>query len=214
MGFAQEQRSATPVFVAELAVSPAAPDAATPHYPRVAITVVELSPAYLDSPKAIISRTGSQPAIWTKSNWQSGRFETCTVTPRPPASARSVILSDPAENGRRRWPVRGTTSIKRVGGSQANVQVGVSPSIVPPTVYQAALSTVAGLRMGRTYCPRDQPVLPVADELVDATLPHLPVVIADMVRFQRLTGCRPGEVCQLRPCDVDRSGEMWEYRTG
>ncbi|HVX16251.1 MAG TPA: site-specific integrase [Pirellulales bacterium] len=33
-----------------------------------------------------------------------------------------------------------------------------------------------------------------------------------MVRFQRLTGARPGEVCSLRPCDVDRSGEVWVHR--
>ena len=29
--------------------------------------------------------------------------------------------------------------------------------------------------------------------VVDATLPHLPAVVADMVRFQRLTGARPSE---------------------
>jgi integrase len=33
-----------------------------------------------------------------------------------------------------------------------------------------------------------------------------------MVRFQRLTGCRPAEVCILRACDVDTSGEVWSYR--
>ncbi len=33
-----------------------------------------------------------------------------------------------------------------------------------------------------------------------------------MVKFQRLAGCRPGEVCQLRPMDLDRSGEVWQYR--
>jgi integrase len=27
-----------------------------------------------------------------------------------------------------------------------------------------------------------------------------------------LTGCRPGEVCCLRPADVDRSGDVWQYR--
>jgi integrase len=52
----------------------------------------------------------------------------------------------------------------------------------------------------------------VADDVVDATLPHLPVVIADMVRVQRLLGCRPGEVCMMRPSDIDRSAEVWEYR--
>jgi len=39
----------------------------------------------------------------------------------------------------------------------------------------------------------------------------LPEVVADMVRFQRLTGCRPGEVCALRPCDIDRTSEIWIY---
>ena len=33
-----------------------------------------------------------------------------------------------------------------------------------------------------------------------------------MVRLQRLTGARPAEVCILRPCDVNRSGEIWLYR--
>ena len=65
---------------------------------------------------------------------------------------------------------------------------------------------------GRTAAREPKPVLPVADDLVDATLPCLPAAVADMVRFQRLTGARPGELCQLRPCDVDRSGEIWEYR--
>ncbi len=88
---------------------------------------------------------------------------------------------------------------------------GVSRELVPPAV-QTALSTVEGLRMGRTAARESRPVLPVEDWVVEATLPHLPAVAADMVRFQRLTGCRPGEVCQLRPADVDRSAEVWEYR--
>ena len=33
-----------------------------------------------------------------------------------------------------------------------------------------------------------------------------------MVRFQRLTGCRPEEVCAIRPCDLDRSDDVWAYR--
>jgi integrase len=52
----------------------------------------------------------------------------------------------------------------------------------------------------------------VADNVVDATLPHLPEVVADMVRLQRLCGCRPGEVSLIRPCDVDASGEVWVYQ--
>ncbi|HYW80086.1 MAG TPA: site-specific integrase, partial [Thermoguttaceae bacterium] len=40
----------------------------------------------------------------------------------------------------------------------------------------------------------------------------LPEIPADMLRFQRLTGARPGEVCILRPCDIDRSEDVWAYR--
>jgi integrase len=83
--------------------------------------------------------------------------------------------------------------------------------IIPGGVYHA-LRTVEGLRRGRTAAPETKPILPVAVEVVEATLPHLPAVVADMVRLQRLTGCRPGEVCMMRPMDVDRSGEVWEYR--
>jgi integrase len=54
--------------------------------------------------------------------------------------------------------------------------------------------------------------MPVDDTTVNATLDRLPPIVGDMVRLQRLTGCRPEEVCLLRPCDVDMSGEVWTYR--
>jgi integrase len=73
------------------------------------------------------------------------------------------------------------------------------------------LSMVTGLRRGRTEARETQPVLPVDDSTVESTLPHLPRVVADMVRLQRLTGMRPQEICALRPCDIDRSGNIWIY---
>jgi integrase len=45
-----------------------------------------------------------------------------------------------------------------------------------------------------------------------STLPFLPSVVGDMVRFQRYTGCRPSEVCILRPSDLDRSDDVWRYQ--
>jgi integrase len=75
-----------------------------------------------------------------------------------------------------------------------------------------ALSMVTGLRCGKTEARETSPVLPVDNATVEATLPHLPEVVADMVRVQRLTGMRPQEVCILRPDDLDRSGEVWIYR--
>ena len=89
----------------------------------------------------------------------------------------------------------------------------VAEELVPPSVYQG-LQAVAGLQKGRSEAPDHAPVKPVDDSIVDATIPFLPPVVDDMVRFQRLTGARPDEVCQLRPCDLDRSAEVWEYRPG
>ena len=87
----------------------------------------------------------------------------------------------------------------------------VSEKLVPSSVHEA-LKSVPGLRKGRSEAREIPPVMPVRDEVVDATLPYLPPVVADMVRFQRLTGCRPGEVRTIRPCSVATSGDVWEYR--
>lgn len=87
---------------------------------------------------------------------------------------------------------------------------GKSKEMVPTNIYQDLL-TVSGLQAGRTTARESEPVLPVSDELVAATLPHLTSVVADMVRFQRVTGARPGEVCIIRPMDIDRAGDIWEY---
>ncbi len=86
-----------------------------------------------------------------------------------------------------------------------------SEEMVPVAVPQA-LATVAGLRKGRTTAREPVPVLPVPNKVVDDTLPYLPEVVASVVRFERLTGCRPSEVCQLRPCDVDHTSDVWAYR--
>jgi integrase len=86
----------------------------------------------------------------------------------------------------------------------------VSEELALPNLV-VALGTVAGLQRGRTSARETKPIAPVADDVVEKTLPELPDVVADMVRFQRLTGCRPGEVCSLRPRDVDRSEEVWRY---
>jgi integrase len=88
---------------------------------------------------------------------------------------------------------------------------GVSQELVPASVFQA-LATVPGLRKGRTEAPEPEPVRPVEPEIVESTLPLLPPVVRDMVQLQRLTGARPGEICILRPSDIDRTGDVWRYR--
>jgi integrase len=88
-----------------------------------------------------------------------------------------------------------------------------SEQLLPAYVWQS-LVVVDGLRKGRTTAREPEPVRPVAGDVVEATLPNLPEVVADMVRLQKLTAMRPAEVCGLRPCDLERGGEVWLYRVG
>lgn len=83
--------------------------------------------------------------------------------------------------------------------------------LVPVTVYQS-LRTLAGLRRGRSEARESDPVQPVGDATVDATLPHLNAHLRAMVELQRLTGMRPGEVCGLRFAEIERAGEVWVFR--
>jgi len=86
-----------------------------------------------------------------------------------------------------------------------------SEELVPATVHQA-LTTVTGLQRGRTEAREPDPVGPVDDAVVDATLPFLNRHVRGLVEFQRLTGCRPGEACALRRRDIDTGDAVWLYK--
>ncbi len=84
---------------------------------------------------------------------------------------------------------------------------GHIPASTPQT-----LSMIPGLRRGRSGVRETSPVRPVDPADVEATLPFLSGVVAAMVRTQLHTGARPGEICSLRGCDIDRSNDVWEAR--
>jgi len=87
---------------------------------------------------------------------------------------------------------------------------GVENELVPAGVFQS-LVAVSGLRKGRCDAREPDPVRPVDESVVNATLPHVPRVVSAMIRLQLLSGCRPGEIVILRPCDVRGEGDVWEY---
>ena len=100
---------------------------------------------------------------------------------------------------------------RRVGVVRRLFRWAAAEGMIPPAVYQT-LGAVEGLRAGRTDAADPDPVGPVADDVVERTLPHLRPEVAAMVRVQQLTGCRPQDVCGIRPRDVDTSGPVWVYR--
>jgi integrase len=81
-----------------------------------------------------------------------------------------------------------------------------------PTSLPQSLSTVAGLRRGRTSARETKTVKPIASAVIDETLPHLPPVVRDMVTILLLTGMRCGELCVMRSCDLEMSHDIWLFR--
>lgn len=102
---------------------------------------------------------------------------------------------------------------QNVGRVRRIFKWAVEEELVAASILEG-LRAVAGLRKGRSEAREPAPVQPISLAFVEQTLPHLSCVVADMIRFQVLTGARPGEVCKLRPRDIDRSGEVWEYTVG
>lgn len=83
--------------------------------------------------------------------------------------------------------------------------------MVAADVYQEC-RLLAPLKAGRTAAPETEKISCVPQSVVDATLPFCTPVVADMIRFQQLVGCRPGELCSITPAMVDRSKEVWLIR--
>ena len=99
---------------------------------------------------------------------------------------------------------------QRMGRIKRMFKWAVSRQMISPVVYHG-LMTVEGLKRGRSTAREGRRVLPVDPVHVDAVLPFLPAVVADMVQILMLTGMRPGELVIMRPCDIDRSTKIWHY---
>ena len=87
---------------------------------------------------------------------------------------------------------------------------GVAMEMIEPSVLHG-LQALDGLRRGRTTAPDKKPVRAVHISQIEAILPHPAPAVAAMVRLQELTGMRPNEVVQMRGCDLNMSGVIWEY---
>lgn len=84
----------------------------------------------------------------------------------------------------------------------------VSEELLPVTIYQA-LITVPSLRAGERGVTETRPVKPPPDKAVNAVRKIVPPQIRALIDLQLTTAARPGELCGLRPCDIDTSEDLW-----
>ena len=87
----------------------------------------------------------------------------------------------------------------------------VAEELVPANVL-IALQAVQGLQAGRCGAVEPTVVKPVSRDAIDAIKPFVSAPVWSAVQLQLLTGMRSGEVLAMRGCDINTSGNVWEYR--
>ncbi len=85
-----------------------------------------------------------------------------------------------------------------------------SEELVPSDLYHK-LTCVRGLQRGELGVKEAPKVRPACPESIEALLPFISPTVGAMLKIQYLCGMRPGEVCAMRVCDIDRSGDIWWY---
>lgn len=115
---------------------------------------------------------------------------------------------------RERWIQQGLAR-KTINGYVQTIRKmfrwGVSYELVQPAVLQK-LNAVEHLRRDRSPARETPPVRPVSDEQIEAVLPLVPAPVAALIRLQRLTGARPGELLPLRAVDLNTTANPWVFR--
>lgn len=105
-------------------------------------------------------------------------------------------------------------SKKYVGGITKHIKSvfrwGCERELVNGSVYHALTAVKNCPDDPRLMAPRK--VEPVSDEAIEATLPYLGCQSSRMVKIQRLTGMRAGELVQMRTIDIDMTPTSIESR--
>ncbi|WP_442485131.1 tyrosine-type recombinase/integrase [Aeoliella sp. SH292] len=176
--------------------------------PEERITVVALSARYLSFAKGYYQKNGRctkvVPGIKAMLRYLRDWYGKEAAADFGPVALKAIRQRMVEDGLSRRYINDHVDRLKRM------FKWAASEQLVPQMTYQA-LSTVDGLRRGKTEAHETAPILPVDEGVVDATLPFLSAVVNDMVQLQRFTGMRPAEVCALRPADVDRSSDVWVF---
>jgi integrase len=207
----EESKAAYQAFLAEWraghpdappAPPPAPPGPARP--PKGGVCVAELAEAFLAA--ELVGYSASETKYY-----KAAVGVLCTVCPLDPAAEfgpRALIRVRDAMVAKGWTREHVNAQARRV---RAVFRWGEKMELVPAGKW-FQLRSVDGLKKGKTRAPEQRTVEAVGDADVEATLPHLTPTVAAMVRFHRLTGCRPQDVCGLTPGLIDRGAAVWVFR--
>ena len=136
-------------------------------------------------------------------------FHVDAFTPKCLKNVRQAMINARNASGRNRLCRKQINDhVKKI---VALFRWGVEEDIVAGSTWHA-LKAVKALRAGEQGTFDHAERVEVPDDVVALTLPFLPPTVSAMVQIQGMTGMRPSEVCPMRVGDVDRSGDVWEYR--
>jgi len=174
------------------------PVSQSPLRPGAGPTVTEIMAAYWPTVVArVSSRHASNLRVMLR-RWREryGRHPAAEITPGMLRGWREAIANEVSADAAR----RATTAVL------AMFRWAASYEMVPTDVYHR-LKTIEPLR-----APSRQRVGPAPEGAIAAVRSIVSAQVRAMIDLQLLTGMRPGEVCVMRPCDIDMTGPVWAYR--
>ena len=172
------------------------------------ISVVEVLAAYSDHAKAYYVHADGTPTnqitrVLSALSGVQGLYADIPAVEFGPVKLDAV---------RARWITKGLcrSSINSmVGCVKLCFKWAAEKELIPASVYHG-LAVLGGLKCGRTQAKEPEPIRPVVDAHVDAIKPFVSRQVWSMIQLQRLTACRPGEICGLKnDGTIDRTGKVW-----
>lgn len=183
------------------------------HLPQPAddLSVAELAARYLRHCAGYYTRPESDEPTGTQSGIRIALRPLLALYADVPARNFGPLALKTIRNGWIEAGLARTYINKQVRIVQRMFRWGVSEELIPADTAHA-LNCVEGLRRYRSKAKEPRRVEAVLDAHVEAALPHMPRPVAGLVRLQRATGARSGEIVGLRLADIDRAGEVWLVR--
>jgi integrase len=193
-------------FIAENRVNPLF---SSPKEEGTSVTVSELAAAFLDHAKATLSKPNYEHHRTAIGDFLLKLYGDATPTDQFKPSCLKLVRKDMIES--KRLCRNGINDyIRRI------VRIfswGVEEELVDPNTA-LALKAVKPLPEGSPDTFDYEPREPVPDEVIRRTLPFMPPTLAALVKLQRLTGCRPSEISNMRVGQIDKTTDpdLWMYR--